>query len=392
MSNKYLNSSICFVFKGDISESTAAVNRVFSLAKGLQINNANAIIYGLIPFRNSKIISASKKDNILYSYPKIKSNSFLLRIIISTIDLFFRFPIFIHQNKIGIVHLYEVPIILKYIIILYKLFFKFKVVEENTEFPSLLLNGNKLKEFWGKLQVRFAHMFLDGMVLISKSLLNYYSNYTSNYTKFEIINMTVDISRFENPFSSNIELGDYFTYCGSFSQKKDGIITLIKAFGNIRKRFPDIKLLIIGSGNETENKMVDDTIEELGLKGSIILKGRIPKEEIPGYLVNSIGMVLPRPKSLQAEGGFPTKLGEYLASGNPVIATKVGEIPEFLIDGVNSYLAEPDSEESLVQKMTELIMDYQKAKKIGMCGKTLANNEFNYIEQTKKLLSFYKNL
>ena len=48
-------------------------------------------------------------------------------------------------------------------------------------------------------------------------------------------------------------------------------------------------------------------------------------------------LVLARPDNIQAKGGFPTKLGEYLATGNPVVVTKVGEIPNYLIDGVNAF-------------------------------------------------------
>ena len=49
-----------------------------------------------------------------------------------------------------------------------------------------------------------------------------------------------------------------------------------------------------------------------------------------------------RPDSRQARGGFPTKLGEYLATGKPVCVTKVGEITVYLEDNVSAFLAEPE--------------------------------------------------
>ncbi len=57
------------------------------------------------------------------------------------------------------------------------------------------------------------------------------------------------------------------------------------------------------------------------------------------------------PDSKQAQGGFPTKLGEYLATGNPVCATTVGEIPDYLVDGESVYFAVPGSVDSFADAM-----------------------------------------
>ena len=62
-------------------------------------------------------------------------------------------------------------------------------------------------------------------------------------------------------------------------------------------------------------------------------------------------MALARPTNKQAEGGFPTKLGEYLATGNTVVVTNVGEIGEFLHDKVNAFVSDPDSPEKNFVKL-----------------------------------------
>lgn len=61
---------------------------------------------------------------------------------------------------------------------------------------------------------------------------------------------------------------------------------------------------------------------------------------MPQMLKNAEALVLDRPNSLQAQYGFPTKLGEYLLTGNPVVVTKVGDIPLYLKDGVSALLSE----------------------------------------------------
>ena len=69
---------------------------------------------------------------------------------------------------------------------------------------------------------------------------------------------------------------------------------------------------------------------------------------MPKYLCNAKLLALARPDSIQAQGGFPTKLGEYLATGRPVVVTKVGEIPDYLEDGVNAFLSDINSGYSLL--------------------------------------------
>lgn len=382
---------ICFVFKDDIFKSNANVNRMLSLVEGLKPMNSEQFIYGLVPF-SEKIPSTGLYRSVKYSYPKPVSRNFTVRSLISFADLLYRFPKYISENKINIVYLYSIPMLAKWIILLYKFYFKFKIVEESSEYPLILLTDNKIKKAYGKFIVNFSYRFLDGMVVISERLLEYYKRRTSPKTKFEIINMTVDVGRFDNLQNYSVAYDNYLAYCGSFNQKKDGIITLINAFEKIVPYHPEINLLIIGKGTEPENYLVKQKIGNLNLEGKVILTGLISKEEMPSYLTNATGLVLPRPTSFQAEGGFPSKLGEYLATGKPVIATKVGEIPKFLIDGENAYLAEPDSVESLVEKMRELLKDEMKSKEIGLKGKQLTDHVFNHFEQSKKLYYFLNDI
>jgi len=75
-----------------------------------------------------------------------------------------------------------------------------------------------------------------------------------------------------------------------------------------------------------------------------------------------------------------------LASGKPVIITKVGDIPLYLKDNINAYLAEPDNIESFSQKLRECLNNPKQAQKIGLEGQKLAYNEFNYLKCVQKML------
>lgn len=392
MEQKY-KLNICIVFKGNIFKTTAPVNRILSLAEGLKISGAETFIYGFVPLSDNENSKLGNLNNIIYSYPGIISSNFSIRAFISLIDLFYRFPKFILKNKINLVHIYGIPLFAKWIIIMQKFIFSYKIIEERNEYPHILLKNNKLKFIYGQFHIIIAYRFLDGMIVMTNKLLQYYTPLTSKKTKFEIINMTVDNNRFEVEHNKIFSPSyNYIAYCGGLTEDKDGVLTLIKAFHAVSNAMPDLKLLIIGKGGEVQNNAINSLIHTLMLKEKIILTGFLLNEVLTLYLLNAKALVLPRPKSFQNEGNFPTKLGEYLSTGNPVIVTRVGVVPEFLFDGKNAYIAEPNSAESLAAKIIELVSDYEKARTIGIKGKLLTTFEFNHIVQSKKLYDFLYNL
>lgn len=67
--------------------------------------------------------------------------------------------------------------------------------------------------------------------------------------------------------------------------------------------------------------------------------GDVHRDKVPELLCRSKILALARPDNLQSEGGFPTKLGEYLSTGNLVIITDVGDIPFYLKDGESALIA-----------------------------------------------------
>jgi glycosyltransferase involved in cell wall biosynthesis len=113
-----------------------------------------------------------------------------------------------------------------------------------------------------------------------------------------------------------------------------------------------------------------------------ILNG-IDHDEVIRTMKGASCLVLARPDSLQARAGFPTKLGEYLATGRPVVVTKVGEIPDFLMDEVSAYLVDAsgdrsDLAEKIAEKILNVFSDLEKAEKIGVEGRTVALKCFDW--------------
>ena len=155
-----------------------------------------------------------------------------------------------------------------------------------------------------------------------------------------------------------------------------------------KNKFPDYILEIYGSGTSETIEKLKELAKENDVADSVIFTGPIPYTEMPNKLVNATILALSRPNNLQNQNGFPTKLGEYLMTGNPVVTTSVGEIPCFIKDGYNGYLAKPDSVESFAEKLKEVACNLEKAKLVGEKGREIAFKEFSYLTQTQKAFQY----
>lgn len=267
-----------------------------------------------------------------------------------------------------------------------------KIIHERTEYPFVVGGNGLIMRINLKIYLSFVLKKFDGIYVISQALKNYFNQLLNNGIPIEIINMIVDPARFKIVASDRVHKYQYIAYCGSLNNKKDGVDILIKAFGDAlitRKINIDIKLMLIGDiNNESFQKKLNNILEEKNCINNIIFTGKVERFKVPDLLNGAAALALARPNSKQAEGGFPTKVGEYLATGKPVIITNVGEICHFLKDGYNAFVAKPDNVNSFSEKINEVFSDYPKALEIGKRGEMLVYNEFNYFKQAVKLARF----
>jgi glycosyltransferase involved in cell wall biosynthesis len=204
--------------------------------------------------------------------------------------------------------------------------------------------------------------------------------------------MTVDLKRFngekENlqPFSK-----PYIAYIGVMNDAKDGVNILINAFNIIKNKYSEHKVYLIGSWNY-DTPGHQQMIKENSLSERVFWMKEYQRDQIPNIICNADLLVLPRPDSKQARGGFPTKLGEYLATGIPVCATRVGEIPDYLQDNESVFFADPGSSDSFAKALDRALSDSINAKRIGQNGKKVAETYFNKDIQVKVLYDFFQEL
>lgn len=255
------------------------------------------------------------------------------------------------------------------------------VYQERTEH----YNVAKLKPWF--LQKRYLKSVcsLQGLFVISTALRDAFLQIGAK--NVVVVNMTVDAKRFVGIEKQEVEY-PYIAYCGSASNNKDGVDDLIKAFALVHERYPKMRLFIIGKApSKTDESGNIGLVHQLGLDNVVVFTGIVPSEQMPQMLVNAKIVALARPDSLQARCGFPTKLGEYLLSGNPVVVTRVGDIPLFLEDGKTALLSNRRDPKNFAEKLLWVLDHEKEAETIGQAGREVALRHFNYKTETEKIVN-----
>jgi len=196
--------------------------------------------------------------------------------------------------------------------------------------------------------------------------------------------MMVEPVRYSCSYSSSDSKYKDIVFVGSMYGDQNGVYYLLEAFLKIYNDYPECRLIIIGDNTRTSrmqkiNQLMNNNLDTM----RIIFTGQLDRKSVIEKINSAYCLVLARPNNIQAKYGFPTKLGEYLSTGKPIVITSVGEIPLYLKDGMNAYIAKPDDVNSFADKLRECLNDPKKASLIGKKGQELVYKEFNYCECTK---------
>lgn len=123
---------------------------------------------------------------------------------------------------------------------------------------------------------------------------------------------------------------------------------------------PDIKIVIVGGSP------YDDYDAQLSEKwGRWIIKlPKFPPAEMPKVVAAAHIVVVPQRNTPAALAQFPLKLTDGMAMAKPILATRVGDIPELL--GETGYLVDPESPEQIAEKIKLIFQDLETANQLAV--------------------------
>ena len=191
----------------------------------------------------------------------------------------------------------------------------------------------------------------------------------------------LDLSEFGRAdFSSNPTL---ILAVGRLITKK-GFADLIRACGSVANRGKLFRCEIIGDG-PLENELRHQ-IEHRGLQNHVVLPGAKSQLEVRQRLAAANVFVLP--STIDPDGGMdnlPTVIMEAMATGLPVVSTKIAGIPEMVVEGETGFLVQPGDAIGLAAAIEKLIDDYLLAQRFGHVGYERAQELFSIEKNVREL-------
>ncbi len=244
------------------------------------------------------------------------------------------------------------------------------------------------------------HLLKKSFKNASKVITN--SNYTQNLvmelevkeTNTEIIHPCVD-SDFFKPINvldlvEEYELSDkkIILSVGRLVERK-GNDMVIKSLPEIIEEFPNLVYLIAGDGPSKAH--LEELVKKFNLEEHVRFIGYISDSKLPYYYNLCDVFIMPS----RTENGDPEGFGMvYVEAGacrKPVIGSKMGGIPDAVIDGKTGILVNPLDMVEISHAIIELLSNEEKAENMAQAGLQRAKEELNWDRATDKLKNIIKN-
>ncbi len=162
-----------------------------------------------------------------------------------------------------------------------------------------------------------------------------------------------------------------------------GYDDLVRAVGLLKHQGRAIRCVIAGVGPD-QNRL-QGLIDELHLADEVRLLGL--REDVPDVLRALDVAVLPSHSE-----GAPLAVIEYMAAGAPIVASKVGGVPELIEDGVHGLLAQPHDPRRLAAAIGRLLDDRRLARRLGDAARERQRAELDLAVAVKRLEALYLEL
>lgn len=200
--------------------------------------------------------------------------------------------------------------------------------------------------------------------------------------KIHLVRNGIDLRPFANATPS-LRPDDMLTagWIGRLSKEK-GADIFLRAAQRVLARCPDARFLLVGDGPDME--MLKALASELKINESVVFAGR--RQDMPAVYASMDVMV-----SSSRQEGLPMAILEGMASGLPLVATAVGDVPTLVQDGRTGVLVQTEDVEALATGITRLLEHSDLREQFGAAGRELVREKFSAERMAKGYLGVYEN-
>lgn len=236
---------------------------------------------------------------------------------------------------------------------------------------------------------KISSLLASNIIMVSDAIKEDYVGLGVKPEKILTIPLGIDIERYSKNeeargrLRGEFGIDDKTVLIGTVSRAEPvkGLRYLVEAMPQVIRRVPGVMVLVVGGGSQLDD--LKKTAIELGIHDHVIFEGI--REDIPEILSAIDIFVLP-----SISEGMPLALLEAMASGKPVIGSKVGGIPELIEDGLTGYLVPPGDPNRLAGSIVKLSVDHELMRSMGREARRKVEEKYNVKVQVERLVNLYE--
>jgi glycosyltransferase involved in cell wall biosynthesis len=164
---------------------------------------------------------------------------------------------------------------------------------------------------------------------------------------------------------------------------------LLESFRHLLKKSPEVKLVFLSSlvFPEKRKKRFKDIMDK------ITLTGFVSEEDKNNYLLAADALILPMENNPIEKARFPIRLGDYLASGRPIVSNATGEVKHYLEKYQAGFTSPPASARKLSETIYKVLKDPRLGQETGLKARQLARTDLSrktIIKKVDQVISSFK--
>ena len=228
----------------------------------------------------------------------------------------------------------------------------------------------------------FTFRFVDRITALSQTHKTYLVDREGiDPGKLEIISNGIEVERFAanqdvDRLRARLGLGDDEPVVGivAMLRPEKAHEVFLRSAAQVLAQVPTARFLIVGEG--PERPRLEALAKTLGIAARVHFVGA--RQDVPALVhLFDVAVLSSRP----VVETLSVSVLEYLAAGKPVVATRVGSLPELIEDGRTGFLVEPGDWQALAERIVRLLHDRALADRMGQAGQDMVRAQYT-IEQT----------
>lgn len=253
----------------------------------------------------------------------------------------------------------------------------------------LTVQGSDINFMWGNPLLDLARRFVleraDAIIAVSQELAQRVRTLCrSDSMRVLVIPNGVDEGVFHDCHSSDSDFLFRLAWSGRMSEEK-GLRYLLDAMPAVLAEYPPTTLTLVGDGPLRE--ILQQQVERLDINASVSFSGRVTHEEVVGYLCEADVFVFP-----SLNEGLPLSILEAMSVGLPVIASRVGGIPDVIREegeARNGAIVPARDPAALADAIIRLFERSGEARRLGQAGRALIRNEYTWARIAERTVDLY---